>query len=135
MPSMPIPSAGHTPTKVQVGTGLFAHDEEPRGGASVCGCGAGRGCPDAYNGPMAADIRVTVRLFASLRDAAGTDRLQLVLPPATPVGAVWGHLPERVRAAGLPDGVRYAVNHDWTLPGAPMRDGDEVALVLPVSGG
>ena len=81
------------------------------------------------------DIRITVRLFASLRDAAGTDRVQLRLPGATPVGAVWSHLPEPVRAAGLPEGVRYALNHSWTLPGAPLRDGDEVALVLPVSGG
>lgn len=78
---------------------------------------------------------MTVRLFASLREAAGTDRVPLALPPATPLGAVWGHLPEAVRARGLPDGVRYALNHVWTPPGAPLRDGDEVALVLPVSGG
>jgi molybdopterin converting factor small subunit len=81
------------------------------------------------------DITVTVRLFASLREAAGADRLELSLAPATPVGAVWGHLPEEVRRDGPPAGLRYAVNHEWTLPGAPLRDGDEVALVLPVSGG
>lgn len=80
-------------------------------------------------------IAVTVRLFASLRDAAGTGRVALRLPAATPVGAVWSHLPEPVRALGLPDGLRYALNHEWTVPGAPLRDGDEVALVLPVSGG
>lgn len=80
-------------------------------------------------------IAVTVRLFASLRDAAGTGHLELSLPAATPVGAVWSHLPEAVRALGLPDGLRYALNHEWTVPGAPLRDGDEVALVLPVSGG
>ncbi len=81
------------------------------------------------------EITVTVRLFASLREAAGTGRLRLGLPPATPVGAVWSHLPAAVRERGLPDGVRYALNHEWTLPGAPLRDGDEVAVVLPVSGG
>lgn len=80
-------------------------------------------------------IAVTVRLFASLRDAAGTGRVALRLPPATPVGAVWSHLPDAVRALGPPDGLRYALNHEWTVPGAPLRDGDEVALVLPVSGG
>lgn len=84
---------------------------------------------------MPPSITVTVRLFASLREAAGTDRLRLTLPAATPLGAVWGHLPEPVRARGLPPGVRYALNHEWTPPGAPLRDGDEVALVLPVSGG
>jgi MoaE-MoaD fusion protein len=82
-----------------------------------------------------AAITVTVRLFASLREAAGAGRLSLSLPAATPVGAVWSHLPTPVREVGLPDGLRYALNHEWTLPGAPLRDGDEVALVLPVSGG
>lgn len=80
-------------------------------------------------------IVVTVRLFASLRERAGADRLRLSVPPATPLGAVWSHLPEAVRGTGPPDGVRYALNHAWTPPGAPLRDGDEVALVLPVSGG
>jgi molybdopterin converting factor small subunit len=81
------------------------------------------------------DIGITVRLFASLRDAAGSGSIDLRLPPATPVGAVWSHLPDPVRALGLPDGLRYALNHEWTVPGAALRDGDEVALVLPVSGG
>lgn len=84
---------------------------------------------------MTGDIGITVRLFASLRDAAGVGRLTLRLPAATPVGAVWGHLPVPVRRLGLPDGLRYALNHEWTVPGAVLRDGDEVALVLPVSGG
>jgi molybdopterin converting factor small subunit len=84
---------------------------------------------------MSGDIEITVRLFASLRDAAGSGRLRLRLPAATPVGAVWSHLPDAVRALGLPEGIRYALNHEWTVPGVPLRDGDEVALVLPVSGG
>jgi molybdopterin converting factor small subunit len=84
---------------------------------------------------MAKDIRVTVRLFASLREAAGASRLELTLAESTPVGAVWGHLPETVREIGLPATTRYALNHAWTAPGAPLHDGDEVALILPVSGG
>jgi molybdopterin converting factor small subunit len=84
---------------------------------------------------MPEDISVTVRLFASLREAAGAERVSLSVPAGTPVGAVWGHLPETVRRVGLPGGARYALNHEWTLPGATLRDGDEVALVLPVSGG
>ena len=80
-------------------------------------------------------IRVTVRLFASLREAAGADRVELEVPAATPVGAVWELLPEDVRRTPPPEGLRYALNHVWSIPGAPLRDGDEVALVLPVSGG
>ena len=86
-------------------------------------------------GAVIEDITVTVRLFASLRDAAGADRVSLSLPAGTPVGAVWGHLPDPVRGVGLPEGARYALNHEWTLPWATLRDGDEVAVVLPVSGG
>ena len=86
-------------------------------------------------GAVIEDITVTVRLFASLRDAAGADRVSLSLPAGTPVGAVWGHLPDPVRGVGLPEGARYALNHEWTLPGATLRDGDEVAGGLPVSGG
>jgi molybdopterin converting factor small subunit len=95
--------------------------------------GPGRGAGTI--GPVADDIQVTVRLFGALREAAGTGRLELRVLPATPAGALWGQLPDAVRRLGLPDGARYAVNHQWTLPGATLRDGDEVALVLPVSGG
>ena len=84
---------------------------------------------------MSDDIRVTVRLFASLREAAGAERVSLSVPAGTPVGAVWGHLPDTIREVGLPDSARWALNHEWTLPGATLRDGDEVAVVLPVSGG
>jgi molybdopterin converting factor small subunit len=80
-------------------------------------------------------IRVTVRLFASLREAAGADRLHLEVPAATPVGALWDLLPDDIRRTAPPDGLRYALNHVWSIPGASLRDGDEVALVLPVSGG
>ena len=80
------------------------------------------------------DISITVRLFASLREAVGTDRVALTVPHATPLGAVWGHLPQLAREHP-PQGLRYAVNHEWTSPAAVLRNGDEVALILPVSGG
>jgi sulfur-carrier protein len=84
---------------------------------------------------MSSPISVTVRLFASLREAAGADRMTLSVPPATPVGALWSHLPKALSAGEPPSALRYALNHEWTSPGAPLRDGDEVAFVLPVSGG
>lgn len=84
---------------------------------------------------MAEDIDVTVMLFASLREAAGTDRLRIRVAAATPVGAVWGHLPEPIRTTAPPAALRYALNDRWIAPGTPMSDGDRVALILPVSGG
>jgi molybdopterin converting factor small subunit len=84
---------------------------------------------------MPQSISVRVRLFASLREAAGASHVALQVPASTPVGALWGHLSPEIGADEPPAGLRYALNHEWTLPGAPLRDGDEVALVLPVSGG
>ena len=84
---------------------------------------------------MSSSISVTVRVFASLREAAGTGRVTVSVPHATPVGALWSHLPDAISADDPPAALRYALNHEWTLSGAPLRDGDEVALVLPVSGG
>jgi molybdopterin converting factor small subunit len=80
-------------------------------------------------------ITVTVKLFASMKEAAGTGQLEVSLGAGSPAGAVWGHLPDAVQDLGLPKATRYAINQQWTLPGAVLRDGDEVALILPVSGG
>ena len=84
---------------------------------------------------MPGQIAITVRLFASLREAAGAETIAMRLPRGTPAGAVWGHLPAAVVPQMPPDGLRYAVNREWAVPSATLRDGDEVALILPVSGG
>jgi MoaE-MoaD fusion protein len=80
-------------------------------------------------------MRVSVRLFAGLRERAGTDRLEVELPEdarvkdvlaamaATPVGAL------RDRECVV------AVNREYAGANEPVRAGDEVALVPPVSGG
>jgi MoaE-MoaD fusion protein len=80
-------------------------------------------------------MRVSVRLFAGLRERAGTDRLEVELPEdarvadvlaamaATPVGAL------RDRECVV------AVNREYASADEPVRAGDEVALVPPVSGG
>jgi molybdopterin converting factor small subunit len=79
-------------------------------------------------------IEVTVLLFATLGDTLGRN-VPLRVPAATPVGAVWSLLPEPVSSAAPPTGLRYALNGTWATPGEPLRDGDRVALILPVSGG
>ena len=73
-------------------------------------------------------MRVTVRLFAGLRERAGWSRKEI---DADRVGDVWG-------ALGLgdePDGLLYAVNKEYAPLEQELRDGDEVALIPPVSGG
>jgi molybdopterin synthase catalytic subunit len=71
---------------------------------------------------------VTVRLFAGLRERAGWTRREL---EAATVADVWP-------ALGLgdePAGLLYAVNREYAERDRELRDGDEVALIPPVSGG
>ena len=71
---------------------------------------------------------VTVRLFAGLRERAGWARREL---EAATVADVWP-------ALGLgdePAGLLYAVNREYAERDRELSDGDEVALIPPVSGG
>jgi molybdopterin synthase catalytic subunit len=78
---------------------------------------------------MIDSVRITVRLFAGLRERAGTARLEV--DDVARVGDVWAKL-------GLgdePGGLLYAVNREYAGPDDALHDGDEVALIPPVSGG
>ena len=73
-------------------------------------------------------MRVQVRLFAGLRERAGWSTREI---DARTVADVWP-------ALGLgeePQGLLYAVNREYAEPMQELRDGDEVALIPPVSGG
>ncbi|MGZ8716931.1 MAG: molybdenum cofactor biosynthesis protein [Gaiellaceae bacterium] len=72
---------------------------------------------------------ITIRLFAGLRERAGTGKLEL--DGVATVADVWP-------ALGLgdePTGLLYAVNRAYAEPGHALHDGDEVAVIPPVSGG
>src|SRR5438477_390565 len=72
-------------------------------------------------------MSVTVRLFAGLRERAGWSSREV---EAATVADVWAQL-------GLgdePEGLLYAVNRRYTDRDAALADGDEVALIPPVSG-
>jgi MoaE-MoaD fusion protein len=78
---------------------------------------------------------ITVRLFARLREQAGTDRETVELPAAT-LADVYQALRERHPAleSNL-DLIRPARNEEFARWEDRAADGDEVAFVLPVSGG
>ncbi len=76
-------------------------------------------------------MRVSVRLFAALRERAGRDALELELPEGARVRDALAAVDEL--AGGLP--LVLAVNREYADPGDELRAGDELALIPPVSGG
>jgi molybdopterin synthase catalytic subunit/molybdopterin converting factor small subunit len=73
-------------------------------------------------------VPVTVRLFAGLRDRAGWAKREV---EAATVADVWRTLD----LGDEPQGLLYAVNKEYATPDQALADGDEVALIPPVSGG
>jgi len=81
-------------------------------------------------------MRVTVQLFARLREIAGTDEWTCEAAPGASVADVW----RAVSAAhpGLAEfsaAVSAALNEEFTPMSARVTDGDSVAFLPPVSGG
>jgi MoaE-MoaD fusion protein len=75
-------------------------------------------------------VRVRVRLFAGLREHAGWGEREVEVPGGR-VGDVWA-------ALGLddePSGLLYAVNQEYAERDRELAEGDEVAVIPPVSGG
>jgi molybdopterin synthase catalytic subunit len=81
-------------------------------------------------------MKVTVRLFAVLRERAKTSELALELPE----GSNTADLLEQL-SAKYPSLTTWlskcavAVNRQYVDRDAPVKDGDEVAVIPPVSGG
>ena len=76
-------------------------------------------------------MRVTVRLFAGLREHAGTARRDLDLGDGARVADVWRAL----ELGDEPAGIAFAVNRAYVERSQALAEGDEVALIPPVSGG
>jgi MoaE-MoaD fusion protein len=76
-------------------------------------------------------MRITVRLFAGLRERAGFGERDVELADGASVGDVW-------RALGLgeePVGLVYAVDREYAERERALAGGEEVAVIPPVSGG
>ena len=81
-------------------------------------------------------MRVTVRLFARLRDIAGTAEMDRVVGPGATIGAVWRELAGEFPAlAAYERSISTALNADYARMDAEVHDGDEIAFLPPVSGG
>jgi molybdopterin synthase catalytic subunit len=74
-------------------------------------------------------VRIRVRLFAGLRERAGWSEREL--DGIDNVRDVWLAL----ELGAEPEGLLYAVNREYAPRDRRLADGDEVALIPPVSGG
>jgi molybdopterin synthase catalytic subunit len=74
-------------------------------------------------------VSVHVKLFAGLRERAGWSEREVDLVDR--VADVWPALD----LGDEPEGLLYAVNKEYAERERPLADGDEVALIPPVSGG
>jgi molybdopterin synthase catalytic subunit/molybdopterin converting factor small subunit len=76
-------------------------------------------------------VEVVVRLFAALRERASTGERLVELDDGAVAGDVWAAL----ELGEEPRGLVYAVNKEYADRERRLADGDEVALIPPVSGG
>ena len=81
-------------------------------------------------------MRVTIRLFARLRELAGAAEMTRDVPAGATVGSVWSTLVTEFPAlAPYTALVSGAVNDEYARTATPVGEGDDVAFLPPVSGG
>jgi molybdopterin synthase catalytic subunit len=80
--------------------------------------------------------QVKVLFFAALAEAAGQREAMIDIDDGEPVGNLSTRLADRFpRLSGIAANVAFAVNAEYVPAGQLLKDGDEVALIPPVSGG
>lgn len=81
-------------------------------------------------------VRITVKFFAILKDRAGTDHTVLDLAGGSTVDhalqSIKGCYPNVTKDLARS---AVAVNRNYVKGGTVLQDGDELALIPPVSGG
>jgi molybdopterin converting factor subunit 1 len=81
-------------------------------------------------------MRVTVQVFARLRELAGRSEWQCEVAPGATIGDVWTKSAGVYPAlADFSRSVSCARNEDFARMNAPVHDGDVIAFLPPVSGG
>ena len=76
-------------------------------------------------------MKVAVRLFAGLRELAGAREREVELTEGALVADVWPAL----QLGDEPQGLVFAVNRVYADRAQSLAEGDEVAVIPPVSGG
>lgn len=86
--------------------------------------------------PYNEGMKVTAVLFAGLKDAIGEERLELNLADGADVAALWSALEStHAGAESYRDRVAFALGDRLATADTPLEDGNEVAILPPISGG
>jgi molybdopterin converting factor subunit 1 len=81
-------------------------------------------------------MKVTVRFFAVLRDRAGLNELVIDLADTATVTTARDEIIARSPAVrDLMSRTAFAINREYASLESKLNDGDELALIPPVSGG
>jgi MoaD family protein len=81
-------------------------------------------------------MRVRLRMFAILRERSGVSEMELELAEGATVADAIEEVGKRFASvAGLLPRTSATVNLEFAKPGTCLNDGDELALIPPVSGG
>jgi molybdopterin converting factor subunit 1 len=81
-------------------------------------------------------MKIKVKFFASSRDVAGVDEVEVDVPVQITGKELWRVLEERFPGLKrLSASSLLAVNMEYAHSDATLNDGDEVAIIPPVSGG
>jgi molybdopterin synthase catalytic subunit len=80
-------------------------------------------------------MKVRVVLFAKPRELVGRPNVDLALPSGATAADAWRQLSDQYDLGPLPRSFRCAVNSEYARWEDPLKDGDELAVIPPVSGG
>jgi molybdopterin synthase catalytic subunit len=81
-------------------------------------------------------MQILVRLFATYREITGAKELKVRLSDGATLRVLLDSLyAKHPRLKGYEETMLLAVNHEFAEPASRLREGDEVALMPPVSGG
>ena len=80
-------------------------------------------------------MKVSVLLFALYRERMGTSQIEIELSDRATSVELMACLRKEYPSLPILDSVLIAVNSEYVDSDAPLHDGDEVAIIPPVSGG
>lgn len=80
-------------------------------------------------------MNVRVVLFAKPRELVGRPNVDLSLPAGATAKEAWLQLSDQYQLGPLPRSFRCAVNSEYAQWDDALKDGDELAVIPPVSGG